>query len=134
MAKFLSNGLRESKMTAVGLYGAIFAPGGPGTAQEVFTDAAENAYRSFQWLSPTIFFNDEDDTITGKMLDIIQAQTTPDYKKQKMYLWTTDTQKIVQFLNDHPPVHRERKDCSGCISAATRRGRSPSSPWPATPS
>ena len=110
IAKFLSNGLRESKMTSIGTFGAIFAPGGPGTAQEVFTDAAENKYHSFQWLSPMVFFNDPNDEVTAMMLDILKKQTSPDYLSQDMYLWTTDTQQIVRFLLDRRPQFREKKD------------------------
>lgn len=110
IAKFLSNGLRESKMTSIGVFGSIFAPGGPGTAQEVFTDAAENSYHSFQWLSPMVFFNEPDDENTTKMLDILRKQTSPDYLSQEMYLRTTDTQLIGHFLKCKPPQFRERKD------------------------
>jgi phosphoglycolate phosphatase-like HAD superfamily hydrolase/predicted Rossmann-fold nucleotide-binding protein len=108
VAKFLSNGLRESKMTSIGVHGAIFAPGGPGTAQEVFTDAAENTYYSFQWMSPMVFFNEPDDEITGRMMDILRKQTSADYLSQDMYLHTTDTQRIVRFLVDRPPQFRKR--------------------------
>jgi hypothetical protein len=56
VAKYLSNSLREEKMCAIGLHAAIFAAGGPGTMQEVFMDAAENAYHSYNWFSPMVFF------------------------------------------------------------------------------
>jgi hypothetical protein len=95
-------------MTSIGVHGAIFAPGGPGTAQEVFTDAAENTYYSFQWMSPMVFFNEPDDEITGRMMDILRKQTSADYLSQDMYLHTTDTQRIVRFLVDRPPQFRKR--------------------------
>lgn len=110
IAKFFSNGLRESKMTSIGHYGSIFTPGGPGTSQEVFTDAAENAYHSFQWLSPMVFFNDEDDDLITKMMDVVTKQTSADYKSQDMLLRSTDAQRIIAFLMDRPPRFRERKD------------------------
>jgi len=108
VAKFLSNGLRESKMTSIGTFGAIFAPGGPGTSQEVFTDGAENTYHSFQWLSPMVFFNDPNDALVPKMLEILRKQTNDDYRAQDMYLHTDDTARIVKFLQDRPPQFRER--------------------------
>ena len=109
VAKFFSNGLRESKMTSIGFYGAIFAPGGPGTSQEVFTDAAENTYHSFQWLSPMVFFNEPDDDIVTKMLEILRKQTSADYRAQDMYLRSTDPQQIAQFLLDRLPQFRPMK-------------------------
>jgi phosphoglycolate phosphatase-like HAD superfamily hydrolase/predicted Rossmann-fold nucleotide-binding protein len=110
VAKFLSNGLRESKMTSVGVFGAVFCPGGPGTSQEVFTDGAENTYFSFQWLSPMVFFSKKGDEVTTKMLDILKKQTTKDYLDLDMYLQTTDTQEIARFLTAREPQFRERKD------------------------
>jgi hypothetical protein len=44
------------------------------------------------------------------MLDILKKQTSPDYLGQDMYLRTTDTQRIVRFLQDRSPRFRERKD------------------------
>lgn len=110
IAKFFSNGLRESKMTSIGHFGSIFTPGGPGTSQEVFTDAAENAYHSFQWLSPMIFFNEESEPNVAKMMDVVNQQTSPDYRSQEMLLRSTNAQQIIDFLNDKPPRFRERKD------------------------
>lgn len=110
VAKFLSNGLRESKMTSIGTYGAIFAPGGPGTSQEVFTDAAENRYFSFQWLSPMVFFNDPEAGVVTKMMEIIKEQTSTDYLNQDMLLRSNDIAQIVRFLLMRTPQYRERKD------------------------
>jgi predicted Rossmann-fold nucleotide-binding protein len=47
IAKYFSNSIREDGMLAVATAGIVFAPGGAGTMQEIFQDAAQNAYRSF---------------------------------------------------------------------------------------
>src|SRR5262249_40778586 len=39
--------IREDGMLAVATAGIVFAPGGAGTMQEIFQDAAQNAYRTF---------------------------------------------------------------------------------------
>jgi len=47
IAKYFSNSIREDGMLAVAAAGIVFAPGGAGTMQEIFQDAAQNANRSF---------------------------------------------------------------------------------------
>jgi predicted Rossmann-fold nucleotide-binding protein len=47
IAKYFSNSIREAGMLAVTTAGIVFAPGGAGTMQEIFQDAAQNAYRVF---------------------------------------------------------------------------------------
>jgi len=43
-------------MLAVATAGIVFAPGGAGTIQEIFQDAAQNAYRTFG-RSPMVFLD-----------------------------------------------------------------------------
>ena len=47
IAKYFSNSIREDGMLAVATAGIVFAPGGAGTMQEIFQDAAQNASRAF---------------------------------------------------------------------------------------
>ena len=47
IAKYFSNSIREDGMLAVATTGIVFAPGGAGTMQEIFQDAAQNASRAF---------------------------------------------------------------------------------------
>jgi predicted Rossmann-fold nucleotide-binding protein len=47
IAKYFSNSIREDGMLAVATAGIVFAPGGAGTMQEIFQDAAQNAYKVF---------------------------------------------------------------------------------------
>ena len=47
IAKYFSNSIREDGMLAVANAGIVFAPGGAGTMQEIFQDAAQNAYRTY---------------------------------------------------------------------------------------
>src|SRR4051812_37211159 len=47
IAKYFSNSIREAGMLAVATAGVVFAPGGAGTMQEIFQDAAQNAYGLF---------------------------------------------------------------------------------------
>jgi predicted Rossmann-fold nucleotide-binding protein len=56
IAKYFSNSIREAGMLAVATAGIVFAPGGAGTMQEIFQDAAQNAYRTFG-RSPMVFID-----------------------------------------------------------------------------
>jgi predicted Rossmann-fold nucleotide-binding protein len=47
IAKYFSNSIREAGLLAVADAGIVFAPGGAGTMQEIFQDAAQNAYRTY---------------------------------------------------------------------------------------
>ena len=55
IAKYFSNSIREDGLLAVATYGVIFAPGSAGTTQEIFMDAAQNHYATFDVVSPMIF-------------------------------------------------------------------------------
>lgn len=45
LAKYFSNSLREDGLLAIAADGVVYAPGRAGTVQEVFQDAAQNAYQ-----------------------------------------------------------------------------------------
>jgi predicted Rossmann-fold nucleotide-binding protein len=56
IAKYFSNSIREDGLLAVADAGIVFAPGGAGTMQEIFQDAAQNAYGAFG-RSPMMFLD-----------------------------------------------------------------------------
>jgi predicted Rossmann-fold nucleotide-binding protein len=58
IAKYFSNSIREDGLLAVATAGIVFAPGGAGTMQEIFQDAAQNAYKAFG-RSPMVFLDRE---------------------------------------------------------------------------
>lgn len=58
IAKYFSNGLREEGLLAIARYGVIYAPGSAGTTQEIFMDAAQNHYGTFEYVSPMVFLGE----------------------------------------------------------------------------
>jgi predicted Rossmann-fold nucleotide-binding protein len=102
VAKYFSNALREEKICAVGISGVIFLPGGPGTAQEVFTDAAENGYASYNWHSPMVFYSDQQDSEEMKNL-IMKILANKKYSALSMVATVKSASEAVAFLNAHPP-------------------------------
>lgn len=102
IAKYFSNSLREDNLLAISLYGVIFAPGSAGTTQEIFQDAAQNHYGTFDYLSPMVFL--------GRHRYEEQTQLFPllnELARGKAYgemLFLSDSPaEIVQFLTEHPP-------------------------------
>ncbi|WP_137786721.1 hypothetical protein [Sphingomonas sp. 3P27F8] len=65
IAKYFQNSIREDGLLALATNGIIYMPGGAGTLQEVFQDAAQNYYKTFPTgpgktgeFSPMVFFGD----------------------------------------------------------------------------
>lgn len=55
IAKYFANSVREEGLLAIAKYGVIFAPGSAGTIQEIFQDATQNHYKTYNHASPMIF-------------------------------------------------------------------------------
>ena len=47
--------MREEGLLAIATHGVVFAPGGPGTVQEIFQEAAQNHYGTFGAPTPMLF-------------------------------------------------------------------------------
>ncbi|RMH20657.1 MAG: hypothetical protein D6696_07690 [Acidobacteria bacterium] len=56
IAKYFANSLREDGLLAIATRGVIYAPGSAGTVQEIFMDACQNHYGTFELVSPMIFY------------------------------------------------------------------------------
>ncbi len=61
IAKYFGNSEREDGLLAIATSGIVFVPGGPGTIQEVFQDAAQNAYETYGLASPMVFLAPDND-------------------------------------------------------------------------
>jgi hypothetical protein len=99
IAKYFSNSIREDGMLAVATAGIEFAPGGAGTMQEMFQDAAQNAYRTFG-RSPMVFLD------TGHYC--VETGLYPALERQAARLGFADLLSVgdepEQILDRFPPV------------------------------
>jgi predicted Rossmann-fold nucleotide-binding protein len=75
IAKYFSNSIREDGMLAVATAGIVFAPGGAGTMQEMFQDAAQNAYRVFG-RSPMAFLDTQHYCVETGLYPALERQAT----------------------------------------------------------
>lgn len=59
IAKYFANSVREEGLLAIANCGVVFTPGNEGTMQEVFQDAAQNRYETFEHASPMVFYGED---------------------------------------------------------------------------
>lgn len=59
IAKYFANSVREEGLLGVALGGVIYSPGNHGTVQEIFQDACQNRYKTYDIGSPMVFLNRE---------------------------------------------------------------------------
>ncbi|MSO79583.1 MAG: Rossmann fold nucleotide-binding protein [Acidimicrobiia bacterium] len=59
IAKYFQNSIRENGLLAIARGGVVFTPGGSGTLQELFTDAAQNDYTMYGVQSPMVLMGSE---------------------------------------------------------------------------
>jgi len=57
IAKYFANSVREEGLLAIAKGGVIYSPGSAGTIQEIFQDACQNHYISYEYPSPMVFMN-----------------------------------------------------------------------------
>jgi predicted Rossmann-fold nucleotide-binding protein len=56
IAQYFTNCVREDGLLAIARSGVVYAPGGAGTEQELFTDSAQNSLTLYQVRSPMVLF------------------------------------------------------------------------------
>jgi len=103
IAKYFSNSLREDTLLAISLYGIVFAPGSAGTTQEIFMDATQNHYGTFNYFSPMVFLGThryQIDTLIYPLLkQLAHGRTYAD-----LLHITDEPEEVVSFLEKHPPI------------------------------
>jgi predicted Rossmann-fold nucleotide-binding protein len=75
IAKYFANSVREEGLLALAKGGVIFSPGSAGTIQEIFQDACQNHYVSYEHPSPMVFLNREYWTATCPVYPFLEDMT-----------------------------------------------------------
>lgn len=73
IAKYFDNSAREDGLVSIARRGIVFAPGGAGTVQELFQDAAQNSYFALGEASPMILLGREFWTTTMPAKPLLEA-------------------------------------------------------------
>jgi len=106
IAKYFSNSIREDTLLAVSLYGIVFAPGSAGTTQEIFMDAAQNHYVTFNFYSPMVFLGKQRYEIETLIYPLLRQLAWEQPYFDLLHL-TDEPEEVVRFLKDHPPVQKD---------------------------
>lgn len=102
IAKYFSNSIREDTLLAVALYGIVFSPGSAGTTQEIFQDATQNHYGTFDYLSPMVFFSKKRYEVDTMIYPLLK-QLAYGNKYADMLHLTDEPEEVLAFLEGHPP-------------------------------
>lgn len=103
IAKYFSNSIREDTLLAVALYGIVFAPGSAGTTQEIFMDAAQNHYATFNYYSPMVFLGSQRYEIDTMIYPLLRQLSYGKAYHDLLHL-TDEPAEVVKFLQRHEPV------------------------------
>jgi len=103
VAKYFSNSIREDGLLAIATYGVIFAPGSAGTTQEIFMDATQNHYATFDWISPMIFLGKKRYQEDTMLFDCI-SQLAKGKKYGEMLLCTDDIEEVCVAIESYEPI------------------------------
>ena len=103
IAKYFSNSIREDGLLAIATYGVIFAPGSAGTTQEIFMDATQNHYVTFDVISPMIFLGEKRYKEDTMLFDCI-SQLAEGKKYAEQLMCTDDVDAVVNAITTYQPV------------------------------
>jgi len=104
IAKYFSNSLREDTLIAISLYGIVFAPGSAGTTQEIFMDATQNHYGTFNYYSPMVFLGRERYEIQTSIYPLLKQLAWGKPYFDLLHI-TDEPKEVLNFLIKHPPIH-----------------------------
>ncbi len=106
IAKYFSNANREETLLAIAIHGVIYCPGSAGTIQEVFADAAQNHYTTYEYVSPMVFFGTNYYSQKLPVHDLLSNLSKGKAYENSIH-FTDDQEEAVQFILDHPPYKLE---------------------------
>ena len=100
IAKFFDNSIREDTILTIAYGGIIYTPGSAGTMQEVFQEAVQNHYLSFELSSPMIFLGTRFWTEEMPVYPFLQQLITMGKYKNLLLSITDSDEQVIQTLID----------------------------------
>jgi predicted Rossmann-fold nucleotide-binding protein len=98
IAKYFANSIREDGLLQIADDGVVFARGGAGTVQEIFQDAAINAYSPPEQRAPMVFLGREFFTSSG-IWELARTQAaTADPPYDELLTLTDDVEEAVAAI------------------------------------
>jgi len=102
IAKYFSNSIREDTLLAIAIHGILFAPGSAGTTQEIFMDAAQNHYITFDYVSPMIFMGKKRYAEDTNLYKTIQ-QLSEGKEYGEMLRLVDEPEEALEAFLENPP-------------------------------
>jgi predicted Rossmann-fold nucleotide-binding protein len=120
IAKYFTNSIREDGLLAIARSGVVYTPGGSGTAQEIFTDAAQNTNTLYEVRSPMVFFGR--DFYEGTQPELLGAlrRQADQFGWAELVTVVDQVDDAVAFVDAHDP--------DGARGGVARRRRRPDDP------
>ena len=98
IAKYFANSVREEGLLAIAKGGVIYSPGSAGTIQEIFQDATQNHYLSFDIASPMIFLNKKYWIEERPIFTLLERMQMEGKYKNLLLSSSDDCDEIVEIL------------------------------------
>lgn len=103
VAKYFSNSIREDGLLAIAEHGIIFSPGSAGTTQEIFQDATQNHYATFETISPMVFLSKDRYTKETQLWPCLAELAKGRHYEDYLCL-SDEVDEVVEFIMSHPPI------------------------------
>jgi len=102
IAKYFQNSIREEGLLAVAKQGIVYAEGKAGTIQEIFQDAAQNYYKTYEYFSPMVFLGKQYWTEEYPVVAVLKKLFGKD-DFEKYVLVTDDIAEAADFITRFVP-------------------------------
>jgi len=103
IAKYFTNSIREDGLLALARSGVVYAPGGAGTAQEIFTDAAQNTNTLYEVRSPMVFLGGSFYRHEEPELVLAVERQAARFGWSDLVSVVDDVDEAVAFVHAHDP-------------------------------
>jgi predicted Rossmann-fold nucleotide-binding protein len=103
IAKYFTNSIREDGLLAIARSGVVYAPGGAGTTQELFTDTAQNSLTLYGVRSPMVFFDRPFFTEDRPELVAAVRRQAAEFGWGDLVTTCDEPAEVETFLREHDP-------------------------------
>jgi predicted Rossmann-fold nucleotide-binding protein len=103
IAKYFTNSIRENGLLALARSGVVYAPGGAGTEQEIFTDIAQNSLTLYAVRSPVVFLDRQHYEFEHPELIAAVRKQAAAFGWEDLVFTCDDPLEAVTFITAHDP-------------------------------
>jgi predicted Rossmann-fold nucleotide-binding protein len=103
LAKYFTNSIREDGLLAIARSGVVYAPGGAGTEEEIFTDTAQNSLTLYKVRSPMVFLGREFFERERPELVTVARRQATEFGWSDLFTVCEQPGEVVAFIAAHDP-------------------------------